>query len=57
MLRNGGRAGHMPYPDYLTWLVMPTARDQAPVRPSEAEMCAGYYKECTNLLFINCGVM
>lgn len=42
-------------PDRLTWLVMPTTR-LAPMGLSEAEMCVGHSKECTNLLFIKCGV-
>lgn len=49
------RADDIPYPNHLTWLVMPTTRS-APLGLSEAEMCVGYSKECTNLLFIKCGV-
>lgn len=49
------RADDIPYPNHLTWLVMPTTRS-APLGLSEAEMCVGHSKECTNLLFIKCGV-
>ena len=45
----------MARPDRLTRLVMPATR-RAPVGLSEAEMCVGHGKECTNLLFIKCGV-
>lgn len=48
-------ADDVPCTDRLTWLVMPTMRP-APVGLSEAEMCVGHSKECTNLLFIKCGV-
>lgn len=54
-LRAGRRAGDMPCPNRLTWLVTPATRP-APVGLSEREMCAGHSKECTNLLFIKCGV-
>lgn len=49
------RANDVPCTDRLTWLVMTSMR-LAPVGLSEAEMCVGHCKECTNLLFIKCGV-
>lgn len=49
------RTNDVLYTDRLTRLVMPTMRP-APVGLSIAEMCVGHSKECTNLLFIECGV-
>lgn len=53
-LRARCRADDVPYPNHLTWLVMPTTRP-VPMGLSEAEMCVWHSKECTNLLFIKCG--